>query len=500
MIRCLSILLMITYGAQGLESESVQQIPWHGKDFFFVSRGAPVATLFKDMGAHYRIPVIVSERVQDIFVGRVQNQSPEEILQRLSSLYHLAWYDDSHALYIYKSSEITSEVITPAYLSTARIESYLKDIKALGKGSCQLIHVKGVKAFEIVGVPACVQKVTELAKTLDVKASAQDKSRQIVRVFPLKYASATDSLYNYRENQVVIPGIVSILKEMASSQTTVLGENDVPNVASDTATFSADPRQNAVIINDKASNMPIYRALLPKLDVQQTQIQVSATIVDVSVDNLHELGINWKVAKTLSGDALNIQSNLTQPIGAFTSLIYDTGSFMLDLRALETVSKAKILSRPSVITLNNLQAVLDRNVTFYTKLQAQDAVELKAISSGTLLRVTPRMINTAKGQEVLLVLNIQDGGQSESAPTVDGLPQVTNSEISTQATLGSGQSLLLGGFVQDTTAESVEKVPLLGDIPLIGRLFQSTSYEDRRLVRLFLISAIPVQSSVGRGG
>jgi type III secretion protein C len=111
--------------------------------------------------------------------------------------------------------------------------------------------------------------------------------------------------------------------------------------------------------------------------------------------------------------------------------------------------------------------------------------------------VTPRIVNEKHHQRVMLSLNIQDGqqtGQQKKAiGTNDALPQVENSEIATQATLKTGESLLLGGFVQDKNKTVENKIPLLGDIPLLGGLFRSTNHSKQSVMRLFLIKAEPVK-------
>lgn len=177
--------------------------------------------------------------------------------------------------------------------------------------------------------------------------------------------------------------------------------------------------------------------------------------------------------------------------GNFSTVIANTGNFMIRLNALEQNAKARILSRPSVVTLNNMQAVLDRNITFYTKLVAENVAKLESISAGSLLRVTPRVVGEGSEQEVMLTLIIQDGRQTDPISQREPLPQTLNSEISTHALLKAGQALLLGGFVQDEESESVRKIPLLGDIPFIGRFFRSTQKINRQTVRLFLIQADP---------
>lgn len=92
----------------------------------------------------------------------------------------------------------------------------------------------------------------------------------------------------------------------------------------------------------------------------------------------------------------------------------------------------------------------------------------------------------------MLSLNIEDGQQTKAINDSEPLPQVQNSEIATQATLNTGESLLLGGFVQDKDQTVQNKIPLLGDLPLIGGLFRSEDRSKQSVIRLFLIKAEPI--------
>jgi type III secretion protein C len=145
-----------------------------------------------------------------------------------------------------------------------------------------------------------------------------------------------------------------------------------------------------------------------------------------------------------------------------------------------------------VVTLNNVQAILDRNVTFYTKLQGRNVAKLQPVSAGSLLRVTPRLVNDKGTNEIVLTLDIQDGQQQAQSAEVDSLPQVQNSSITTQAILKPGQSLLIGGFVQKEDVSGERRIPWLSDIPVLGHLFISHATGGQSVVRLFLITAKPL--------
>jgi type III secretion protein C len=468
-------------------------IPWQGAaPYFITTRRADVADVLRDIGSSYGIPVIVSAQVDDAFIGTIKNEKPDTILARFTQLFNLApWYDGS-ALYIYKEQEVQHQIITPRYLNIEQLITYLKRDGFATQKYCSLRTVSHFNALEIFGVPMCIERISALAKNLDEKVLNQAQNQETVQVFPLRFASAEDNTYSYRDQQVRVPGVVSVLREIVRDRAPSDKNSPVAMAGTTLPAFSADSRQNAIVVRDKQSNMDLYAKLIAQLDQQPVQIEISVAIIDVDAANFTSLGVDWSGTVNLGRFGVGFNTAEDQQLGTFSTVLNDTQGFMVKLSALEQNSKAKILSRPSVVTLNNVQAVLDRNVTFYTKLQGEKVAKLESIATGSLLRVTPRLIESNGVQQIMLTLNIQDGQQTKPLPgNQENLPQVASAEISTQATLVAGQSLLLGGFVQDKQTEGEKKVPLLGDIPLLGHLFRSKSNTVHSVVRLFLIKAKP---------
>ena len=130
----------------------------------------------------------------------------------------------------------------------------------------------------------------------------------------------------------------------------------------------------------------------------------------------------------------------------------ELNSFIVRLSALQTEGKSRILSRPSVLTLDNHEALFQNNQTFYVRLGAPDdgsqsaAVDLVPISYGVLLKVRPHVIYDGDERKVQLAVHIEDGRRLEAANDVGGLPQVAQNIIQTQAVIREGQSLLIGGY------------------------------------------------------
>ncbi|BET80095.1 EscC/YscC/HrcC family type III secretion system outer membrane ring protein [Edwardsiella anguillarum] len=492
-MRIIVLLLLLCGGFSA--SSLAQPIPWRGAPFFVSSQSATLASVLRDLGANSGVPVVVSPRITESYAGELRDTPRGTILAELSRLYQLLPYYDGNTLYIYKAQEMEQATLAPSYLAGSVLKRLLQRSGLLDGYACQVRQVASANALQVNGVPACLSQVTTLAKQLDEQDLNLEQNRETVAVFPLKYANASDTSYAYRSQSVVVPGLVSVLREMAQGHAMPLPDSKSgppPSNGSGLPTFSADLRQNAVLIRDRKQNMALYRQLIQQLDKRPTLIEISVTIIDVDAGDINELGIDWSASARIGGGQVSFNSGGLNA-DSFSSLISNSGSFMVRLSALEQQSKAKIVSRPSVVTLDNVQAVLDRSITFYTKLRSEKNPKLEAITAGALMRVTPRLIRESAGNKILLILNIEDGRQGAPLSQAESLPQVQNAEIATQATLNLGQALLLGGFVQNENTQGVRKIPLLGDIPLIGGLFRSTDRKIHSVVRLFLIKAEPRQ-------
>ncbi len=459
--------------------------------FIFSTHGAKLASVVRDMGANYGVPVVVSPRVDGAFIGRIDAMRFERALDSLASLYRLAWYYDGRAVYVYRADEVGADLYTPAYLPVGTLMAQLRDAQLTSEGSCDVRSVSGANAIQVHGVPICVERVTQFLKRVDEQRLDRERNQEGIELFPLKYAAATDSTYDYRDEHVIVPGVVSLLREITQGRTPQVSNDKAAHTASDDVLpmFSADARQNAVVVRDKKINLPLYAKLIAQLDHKPKLVEISVTIIDVDEQNLSQLGIDWSATTRIGGGSVSFNGSSSP--SDFSTVVGDMGAFMVRLSALEQTAKARVLSRPSVLTLDNLQAVLDRNITFYTKLVGENIAKLESVSTGSLLRVTPRVIDSDGHADIMLSLSIEDGRQADPVSNAEPLPQTLNSEITTQALLKAGQALLLGGFVQGEEREGTRKIPLLGDIPVLGKLFGTTQKTDRRAVRLFLLKAEP---------
>ncbi|MFM0515147.1 secretin N-terminal domain-containing protein, partial [Paraburkholderia sp. RL17-373-BIF-A] len=249
-------------------STTAQPVTWRGPPFFLSSHGTTVASVLRSIGANYKLPVVVSAKITEPYVGELHDNPPGSALAELARLYQLLPYYDGSTLYVYKATEVDRVTLIPNYLGVGEQYGLVESSGLLDDASCQLRTMSHFNALQVNGVPVCLARVSALAKQLDEQKLYQEQDKETISLFPLKYANAADTSYTYRNQPVVVPGVVSVLREMAQGKT--LSPSDGKSAATAGATglpaFSADMRQNAVLVRDRKKNMGLYVDLIPKLD------------------------------------------------------------------------------------------------------------------------------------------------------------------------------------------------------------------------------------------
>jgi len=295
-------------------------------------------------------------------------------------------------------------------------------------------------------------------------------------------------------------GNATALTQPQISSSTLIRQSKHTKIAAEDVRIVAVPRLNAVLIRDLESHMDSYQSLIDSLDVEPYMLEIEATIIDLNTDKSEELGVNWRAQRddfnealvgSGTGSDLNLRPNTNiTPVGngGILSLAFgdERAKFLARIRALEVTGDAEIVSKPHVVTLANVEAILDTTQSFFARVAANEDAALFKISVGTTLRVTPHVYRDGPDTRIKLLINIQDGATSDA--TVDAIPVIGQSQISTQAIVKAGDSLLIGGMVRESKTNGESKVPLLGDIPGLGNIFRTRTSSGKKVERLFLIT------------
>lgn len=332
-----------------------------------------------------------------------------------------------------------------------------------------------------------------------------------VKVYYLQYANAKDLA-------AVLNKVMQNVAQMAPGA----GGNATaaPSGGAGKATIEADEGTNALIVTANAEIMQSLQAVIERLDIRRAQVLVEAIIVEMQADKSRDLGIQWMFAgsgggygsSSLGGDSNLLGATSAAAFGDVTSensgtendprvalgkalsstkgqvfgvgRLSDHFSFNAVLNALQENVDANILSTPSLLTLDNEEAsiVVGQNVPFktgsYTSTGNASSVSspfqtIQRNNVGLTLKVTPH-IN--EGDSLVLEISQEVSSLSGAASQVDASDLITNErKIESKVMADNGQIIVLGGLIKDDVQETTQKVPLLGDVPVVGRLFRSNS-------------------------
>ncbi|MHC0522827.1 type III secretion system outer membrane ring subunit SctC, partial [Vibrio harveyi] len=500
------------------------ELNWSDQPFRYYADNDSLKELLNNFGANYRVSVSVSDKVNDRVSGRFTPEDPAEFLDYLAQVYNLMWYFDGAVLHVYKATETRSRLLQLELLTARELRSTLISTGIWdSRYGWRAAENKGL--VYLAGPPRYVDLVVQTAEALESRLVQKSNSTDelFVDIIPLKYASATDREITYRDQGVTVPGIASVLSRVLSGvQTQVKVANESEEAgASKSATVTkkasvhsgasveAEPGLNAIIVRDTQARLPLYRKLIAQLDQPQSRIEVALSIVDISANDLSQLGVDWRAGVAVGNNSI-LDLKTTGDVGdgdvelgsgqTFKSLLDATNlNYLLaQIRLLESRGSAQVVSRPTLLTQENVEAVLNNSSTFYVKLIGKETAALEQVTYGTLLKIVPRIVGDrfVERPEINLSLHLEDGAQISDGD-IDGVPSIRKTEISTLATVKQGQSLLIGGVYRDEISNKLRKVPLLGDIPYLGALFRSTENTTRRTVRMFIIEPRIVVDGIG---
>jgi general secretion pathway protein D len=264
---------------------------------------------------------------------------------------------------------------------------------------------------------------------------------------------------------------------------------------------AADDSRNALIVRGRAEDHEQVERLLRSLDSPSRQVLLEATIVEVTLNEEVEVGTRWffesgnwdfKFSDLPGGGVAG-----TSP--GFTA-VFGVGGADVALSALAGVTDVKVISAPTLMVLDNKEGVLQIGDQVPIAIQtargtdAGDAPEVTQIDyrdTGIILRVTPRI---GDGGRVLLDINQEVSDVAATKTSGIDSPTIRQRKVQTSVALGDGQTLALGGLVQENNSASRSEVPGLGKVPVLGNLFRNKNSRKGRTELLILIRPRVVQN------
>ena len=353
-----------------------------------------------------------------------------------------------------------------------------------------LLNVKGLAAQQVG------ENILRIASPATFMAE-QKKAMMQTRVFFLNYYKATD------------------IKAQVDAVTTAEGRKPSTN---------ADDTNNALVVTDTPLGLDSTARLIRSLDRIPKQVLIEAKLVEVSLDNSLDYGISWNgygsngngtfygskdiskaatealggkyATNSLSaangGTGVNLPSNIVY--GAFR-LGKVASNYMFDavITAAAKKGKAKVLSDPKIATLNNKEANINITTQIpYTTTEITAATppisttKVTYLTTGIILKVTPTI--NSDGRISMKISPSVSQPNATITPVAGGAPGIDTRSADTNVIVRNGETIVIGGLIHDTQSEAVFKVPILGDIPLLGYLFKKKSVSRSRMELLIFVT------------
>ena len=331
-----------------------------------------------------------------------------------------------------------------------------------------ILEVKGLSAQQVG------DNILRIASPQTFLAE-QKKARLQTRVFFLNYSKASD------------------VKAQVDAVTTAEARK---------ANCVVDETNNALIVTDTPMGLEGTARLLKSLDRVPKQVMIEVKLVEVKLDNSFDLGVDWSFSSNSNG--ISGKYSFPGPVpgavpaGSFTfGKVLGNTRFDAVIAAAVHKGKAKILSDPKVATLNNKEASI--NITDQTPYDQQTvtivnnapvtAHSWQNVPTGITLKVTPTINSDGRITMHIVPSVVQLSG----VPNGIAPPPTATRGTDTNVIVKNSETIVIGGLIQDTQSDEVYKVPLLGDIPLIGVLFRKKSVSRSRKELLIFVTPTVIE-------
>ncbi|CAI8879326.1 type II secretion system secretin GspD [Pseudomonas soli] len=416
-------------------------------------------------------------------------------------------------------------VVTDWRSNLERIDSLLRQLDQVSDEPLQVMPLKHASAADTAGLMTRLLAREQGADSAQVVADPRSNallvrgsadSRERVRALLVQLDRPSDSLRSSNTQVIYLrhanaAEVVKVLRGLSQAGTVPAAEGEgkdapVPAASDSGIRLEYEEGTNAVVMVGPDSELAAYRSIVEQLDIRRAQVVVEAIIAEVSDSSAQELGVQWLFADekfgagivNFGGNGVNIASiagaassgdneKLGKLLSATTGATAGIGhigggfNFAMLVNALKGKSGFNLLSTPTLLTLDNAEAsiLVGQEVPFVTGSVTQNnanpyqTIERKEV--GVKLRIKPQ-ISIDDSVRLDIVQEVSSIADSSAASDV-----ITNKrEIKTKVMVEDNGLVILGGLISDELATSNQRVPLLGDIPYLGRLFRSDASKNTK--------------------
>ncbi len=460
-------------------------------------RATPVEDALRSLAQLIKINLMLSQGLTGQVTILFSDVTIEEAFNTILTNFDLtfAWEGSILRIFAKSSAPTMTRIFSIQHTNAADLQPIVTKILTPNVGALEVDS--RTNSLMVTDTAAKLAEIKNLLPKIDVKESAvQVTSRPVTEVYYLNYADATTLSAPIK----MLSANVQI-QEFSSSQASQAG-------AAGGGTTTG--RMDMMIITDTQNNLDRIRELIEKLDVPPIQVTIDAHIYEIDKNEEERLGINWQKSIPIPGSADNMFDVSIAPetsdaggTGVFRFGSLDINQFRALLAMLSTHSFAKVLSNPVITTLNNRQA----NITVGQAIPYVSASQVNAetgqvtntiaqANANIALVVTPSVTGN---DEVFLdiqptissVLGYTDLGGNST-------PNLSNRSAQTQVICKNNHTIVIGGMIKTDKSETISKVPFLGDLPGIGKLFQKKTNREIRTELIIFITPHIVHRDANR--
>ncbi|UCD55130.1 MAG: secretin and TonB N-terminal domain-containing protein [Candidatus Omnitrophota bacterium] len=384
------------------------------------------------------------------------------------------------------------------------LEEKLKQIVSVDYKNTDIVNVLQSFAWtyklNIVTSPNLKGKVTISLKDVTVQKALE----AILSINGLAYTMRNNIIYVSPGDTEVVELVseVIFLKYIKSQDARDL----LRKVLSGKGDMKIDEVQNALIITDYAVNIRKLKELLGKIDIPPQQVLIEAKVVDITSTDLQHLGVTWNIDYDPTGglfdssiEDIDITGSMPEQSASLTGGQFAINAITLEgltlsatIDALVRDGKANLLASPSIAVLNGQEARIIIGERYPIKERTQTTTgtteTTKFVDIGTTLKVTPQI-----NEDGYITMRVHPE-VSSLAQSLDAGPRITTREADTTVRIKERETLIIGGLIKQKSNISKDKIPILGDIPIIGYLFSRTEGDEEQKELAVFITPIILRS------
>ncbi|MCM8814182.1 MAG: secretin and TonB N-terminal domain-containing protein [Candidatus Omnitrophica bacterium] len=412
------------------------------------ARNLNILDVLNSLGDLAQVNIVASRNVQGRVTAKLQKVTLEEALDAILDTNNFIYKREGGIIKVYAPQDLMQQEQTVALVN--RVFS-LKNVKANDMRQV-LNSIKSPRGRVEINAASNQVILTDNQEIIkQVEALIADLDRQLeTRIFRLNYGIATE--------------MQSKLVEMIPKP-----EGEV----------FIDERTNSLVVRAVPEAIAKVEQMITTWDRRALQVLIEAKIYEVSLDHSRGLGLSFEYKEAEgNSDAVNIATNL--PLGLASGGTFKIGTLTKDeytvaIQALEGKTDSNILSNPRIVVANNKEANIlvgssePYQVIYTDKETKTETQETRFIDVGVKLVVTPQI-----SEDDYVTLKIHpEVSSARRVAEVNNALAVDTTQADTTVVVKNGRTIVLGGLIKDTDSETIAKIPILGDIPVIGMAFRS---------------------------